>query len=337
MRFRVPPSKIGPGLNKPKDSEIMVSDGFDGWLRQNKVSLAITDKQGGLLYFIGVGSTTTGISINKVVAPGAGSLWSDGHRLWLSTKNHLHGFVKTKLLDGYKLSHIMTVNTGPLNIQDMVLDSDGRPVYTAANANCLATVDYTAPFKKIWQPGFLADNLKHNGYLSGMAHDGKQIRYVTIFNCKAGKEGWQADYEGAGAVLDIIDNRIVTRNLTLPNSPTFYRGNIWLLNSGSSELGVIESKTGKFLPVFKCPGYPTSLTFHGKQALIGISSGAFGLTPTERGPDEGLQPCGLILINIDKARIVHWIRFKFDNIEVAGVACLPNTTMPISMTIRQED
>jgi uncharacterized protein (TIGR03032 family) len=339
MRFCVPTNKVASEiLTRGKDPGVLLSDGFDLWLQQNRLSLTFTEKQSGQLYFVGVDPNDGRVAVNRVTARGAGALYRDEKKLWLSTSNHLHGFIKTDSTNGSQFAPLMTIATGPRDIQDVILDSQGCPVYCAAHDDCLATVGYSSAFEKVWTPPFISNDDQHDcSHISGMSDDGEQLRYVTVFSGSSDEFGWKSNYIDRGEVWDITDDTIVASNLTLPSSPRFYRSNLWLLNSGAAEVGFVDVSSGKFSAVFKCPGYPTGLAFFDKYALIGLSNSVCGITPSRQGSNDSLQPCGLILINVDEARIVHWIRFRSDSAEVASVAFMPDTTMPISMKIGQKD
>ena len=58
---------------------------------------------------------------------------------------------------------------------------------------------------------------------------------------------------------------------SMPHSPRLYGGRLWLLNSGTGELGVIDRAAGAFTPVCLCPGYARGLAFIGRHAVIGLS------------------------------------------------------------------
>ena len=41
----------------------------------------------------------------------------------------------------------------------------------------------------------------------------------------------------------------------MPHSLRWYGDRLWLLNSGTGELGYLDAATGAFEPVVFCPGY----------------------------------------------------------------------------------
>lgn len=340
MRFRIPPSTVGQGLfsSKSPSPEIRVSEGFDRWLGENRVSLAFTERGKGAFYGVGLGSGGTGIAISKVKISEGGAVWSDGHRLWLSSRDHLHGFLRGEDRSDTSFMPGVTVATGPLNIQDILLDADGVPFFLSARANCLATVSFTSPFKVIWRPPFLTEAATQDCcHLSGMAHDGRQVRYVTLFSPADTVEGWQSSCQNRGELWDIVENRPICQQLTLPTAPRFHRGKLWMLHTNTAEIGVVDPVHGRFSPVYTCPAFPTGLDFFHHYALIGISHQIGGIVPDAVHGREGQSRCGLIVLDINKARLVHWLRLERNSVEVASVAFLPNTTMPLSMATVHDD
>ncbi len=235
--------------------------------------------------------------------------------MWLSTNNHLHGFARTSGPKGEKLTPLMTIATGPRDIQDIIVDAHGRPVYASAKGGYLATISYFSACDKIWtlSPGVKGGEVDAS-HVSGVADDGDQVRYVTVFNRKADEFGWQGNYVEAGELLDVVDDKVI---------------------AGATELGYVDAPAGAFTPFFQCPGYPMALTFHEGFAFIGLSSSVSGITPASGEAKGGAKPSGMLVVDIDKARILHWIRFRFDSAEVAGVALLPQMTMPILELVKE--
>lgn len=57
----------------------------------------------------------------------------------------------------------------------------------------------------------------------------------------------------------------------MPHSPRWYQDKLWLLNSGTGELGYIKMEKGEFQPLTFCPGYLRGLAFTGNYAIVGLS------------------------------------------------------------------
>jgi uncharacterized protein (TIGR03032 family) len=83
----------------------------------------------------------------------------------------------------------------------------------------------------------------------------------------------------------------------MPHSPRVHDGRLWVLNSGTGEIGMINLDAGRFEAVAFCPGYMRGLTFIGKYALVGLSepreNRTFGGALQERLTKAKVEPrCG---------------------------------------------
>lgn len=312
-----------------------VSEGFAGWLHDNRLGLVFSEKESGTLYFVGTSGRGEQIALTKIALPGCSAIWSDGQRLWLATTEHIYGFIKTDKGEGSLFKQFMRVITGPVDIRDMVLDAAGRPIFVAVNGDCLATISYTSEYKKLWQtPRTLLTTVGDGYYVSGMAHDGRRIRYLTYCRNRDARNIYTTSEDNAGFVYDIVEDRVMADGLQLPHSPRYYQNRVWLINGCLSELGVIENKSGNFLVNFSCQGIQTGVSFHGKFALVGISSAVSGDPAAKTVKNNtGSSSYGLVLLDTKTARIVHWLRLTLDNVDVAAVGFLPDTTMPVTLAI----
>jgi uncharacterized protein (TIGR03032 family) len=63
----------------------------------------------------------------------------------------------------------------------------------------------------------------------------------------------------------------VTEKLSMPYSPRWHAGRLWLLNSGTGYLGTVDLATGVFEPRVFCPGFLHGLAFHNGHAIVGLS------------------------------------------------------------------
>lgn len=83
-------------------------------------------------------------------------------------------------------------------------------------------------------------------HLNGLAiADGKPA-YVTVCSCTDTAAGWRQNRHSGGAVIDVRTNEIVCTGLSMPHSPRFYPGKLWLLNSGSGDFGYVGMEKGQF-------------------------------------------------------------------------------------------
>ena len=118
---------------------------------------------------------------------------------------------------------------------------DGRIVFVNTLYNCLATPSERHSFTPIWRPPFISAIVKEDRcHLNGLAMADGVPRYVTAVSRSDTIDGWRDRRADGGVVIDVQTGEIVIGGLSMPHSPRLYRGRLWLLNSGTGELGWIE-------------------------------------------------------------------------------------------------
>jgi protein O-GlcNAc transferase len=141
----------------------------------------------------------------------------------------------------------------------------------------------------------------------------------------------------SSVVLDIQANSIVAQGLSMPHSPRWYGGKLWLLNSGTGELGHVDLSTGAFVPLLFCPGFVRGLSFHGSVAFVGLSklrpTCFTGLALERRLQSEDNVPhCGLMAIDLVAGKVLHWLYLEGVVEELFDVVVLPQVKQPQRMS-----
>jgi uncharacterized protein (TIGR03032 family) len=127
----------------------------------------------------------------------------------------------------------------------------------------------------------------------------------------------------------VESGEIVARGLSMPHSPRLHQGRLWLLNSGTGELGVIDPRDGSFTPVAFVPGYARGLALFGRYAVIGLSRPRHIQTFVGLALEEALKTrdavprSGLVVVDIETGRTLHWLRFEHTIDELYDIALLP--------------
>jgi hypothetical protein len=132
-------------------------------------------------------------------------------------------------------------------------------------------------------------------------------------------------------VLHIPSSEIVAGGLSMPHSPRWHAGKLWLLNSGTGELGFIEG--GRFQPVAWCPGFVRGLAFVGGCAVVGLSklrsTSLSGLALDERlAADQQVSMCGLRIIDLGTGAVAHSLHIDGVVEELYDVVVLPGVRRP---------
>lgn len=194
--------------------------------------------------------------------------------------------------------------------------------------SCLCTLDADYSFVPRWFPSFVTDLAAEDRcHLNGLATAHGRPCYVTAFGETDVSEGWREHRVTGGCIVEVDSGQTIARGLCMPHSPRVYRGRLWVLDSGTGRLLVIDTSSGKADTVAKLPGYTRGLCFCGAYAFVGLSrireTSTFGGVPIAEKPDE--LKCGVWVVNIDRGETVAFLQFNagveeiFDNRITAGI------------------
>src|SRR5262249_1307377 len=152
-------------------------------------------------------------------------------------------------------------------------------------------------------------------------------RYVTALGETDLPVGWRANKARGGILMDVDSGEVITRGLSMPHSPRWYAGRLWVCESGAGPFGSIDQSTGKYVPIAEVPGSTRGLGFAGNLAFIGLSqvreSAVFsGIPITERLTAEE-RTCGVCVINLTTGQVIGLLRFETAVQEVFAVTVLP--------------
>ena len=194
----------------------------------------------------------------------------------------------------------------------------------------------------IWKPPFISKIIKEDRcHLNGLAMEDGVPRYVTAVSKSDTIDGWRDRRFDGGIIVDVQSGDIVMGGLSMPHSPRVYRGKLFVLNSGTGELGWIErgacADDAKFNVVAFCPGFVRGLAFHGKYAFVGLSKPRYqrfeGLALDKKLAETDSEPwCGVQVIDLDTGACVHWFRIDGPVGELYDVGVVPGVLRPMSLS-----
>lgn len=328
------------------------SPGLGPWLKEMGGSLAFTTYQSGRLFLLSTEVDGQTVAQERVVGSAMG-MAIDDQALWISNKEQVWRFsnvgpctIKEQAWQavymprkGYFLGGSDTHDIVP-NVR---LGSTGYELAFVNTAwSCIAAIDAHYGFQPIWKPPFItALSPEDRCHLNGMGTRDGELAYVTLCGEYDTPIGWKAVKNGGGMVFDIRSDEVLCRGLSMPHSPRWYKDRLWLLNSGNGDFGYLDGET--FVPVCLCPGFARGMTFVGDYAVIGLSrlrdnTFASGMKIKERL--EGLhilQRCGLIVVDLNTGKIVHWLNISGAVTELYDVAFLPGITRPYTPGFSEPD
>lgn len=326
--------------------EITASPNFTAWLAEQNLSLAFTTYQTNRLFFISSQPNGRPKFHERLFDKPMG-LYADGERLYMSTRYQLWQF-ENLLETGEKYGECdrlyvprIAHTTGDLNVHDVALDDAEKIIFVNTDFSCLATLDPNYNFVPLWQPPFISKLAPEDRcHLNGLAMVDGQPQYVTACSSTDTAAGWRNHRRDGGVVVSVPDNEIIATGLSMPHSPRWYRGKLWLLNSGTGEFGYIES--GFFVPVTFCPGFVRGLAFWENWAVLGLSklrSGHFsGLALEERLKAEGnTAHCGLMAIDLNTGRIAEWLHIGQTVEELFDIVILPDVRQPEALGLQGDE
>jgi uncharacterized protein (TIGR03032 family) len=322
------------------------------WLNESQISLVFTTYQTNRLFLVGINPEGR-LAVNERLFDKPMGLFaesrpqSQGQRLWMSTRYQLWQ-LENRLGPGEQhqggdrlyipsLSH----TTGDLNVHDVVVDAQGRVLFVNTDFSCLATLCPGYSFEPIWQPPFITKLVAEDRcHLNGLALVEGQPTYMTACSSTNEAAGWRNHRVGGGVVMHLPSHEIIAQGLSMPHSPRWYQGKLWLLNSGTGELGYLDGE--QFVPITFCPGFVRGLAFWDRFALVGLSklrSKTFGgLALETRLAAQGQTPqCGLMVVDLTTGTIVHGLSIEGVVEELFDVVVLPGVRQPRAIGFQSED
>jgi uncharacterized protein (TIGR03032 family) len=325
-----------------------MSPGLSAFLGANRIALAISSYQSGKFYLLGQ-NVDGGLMVHErffrkamgICAPEKDTILLATLFQILKFKNALDSDQRVNdVFDACYVPRTIYV-TGELDAHDIGQLADGRPVFVNTLYNCLATPSERHSFTPIWKPPFISKIVKEDRcHLNGLAMEDGVPRYVTTVSKSDTIDGWRDRRFDGGILIDVQTGAIVIGGLSMPHSPRVYAGKLWVLNSGSGDLGWIErgAKAGesKFHVTAFCPGFVRGLGFHRNHAFVGLSKPRYqrfeGLALDKKLADADSEPwCGVQVIDIDSGACVHWFRIDGPVAELYDVAVVSGAARPMAL------
>lgn len=321
---------------------LRASRGFPEWLAGIGGSLALTTYQAGKLLFLGSEPDGAVSLFEREFTRAMGlAVAEDGRGFALATQFQIYWFndvltpeQSRRGFDAYYAPHTSWI-TGSVDLHDVGLGADGRPVFISTLYNCIAAVSDSHNFKLLWKPPFVSALVAEDRcHLNGLAMAEGRPRYATAVARTDVRDGWREHRADGGVVVDVESDEIVAGGLSMPHSPRLHGGRLWLLNSGAGAFGFVDLAAGRFEPVGFCPGYARGLAFAGGCAIIGLSEprheGNFSGLPLDRVlAERKAQPiCGLVMIDLESGETIAWARIEGDLKELYDVGFLPGVRRP---------
>ena len=142
--------------------------------------------------------------------------------------------------------------TGNVLIHEMAYGAGNELWFVNTRFSCLATLDAEASFTPRWRPPFVTElEPSDRCHLNGLGMLDGRPKYVTALGDTNTPAGWRANKAKGGVLMDVDSGEVVCRGLSMPHSPRWHGGRLWVCESGSGTLGVVDLRRGETVALLK--------------------------------------------------------------------------------------
>ncbi|MGK7890397.1 MAG: TIGR03032 family protein [Leptolyngbyaceae cyanobacterium] len=232
-----------------------------------------------------------------------------------------------------------SIVTGDIRVHELAWVSDQLWVVNT-QFSCLCTLHPDYSFVPQWRPPFISQIATGDRcHLNGFAIVNGQPKYATVFARTDSPQGWRSHKVDGGCILDIPTGEVICHGLSMPHSPRFYDGKLWVLDSGRGRLVTVDVETGTCTTVAEFPGFTRGLAFYGRYGLIGLSQirekETFGGLPLETRNDD--LKCGVWAIDIITGETVAFLEFQEGCSELFDLQVLATAQHPMVLGFQRQD
>jgi uncharacterized protein (TIGR03032 family) len=335
-------SRVLPAPPPPVEFRYTQSDSFVALLHELRATLLVSTYQANKLLAVrasGSGLSTLVRSFDKPMG-----LAVDGSRLALGTRKEVWFLRNAPDIAPQiepagqhdacflpRTSHV----TGDIGVHEIAWG--GEELWLVSTRfSCLATLDPEYSFVPRWRPPFISalaaeDRCHLNGLALAEGERGASVpRYVTALGTTDVRDGWRADKPQGGCIIDIPSGEFVTRGLSMPHSPRWHDGQLWVLESGTGSVARVDLASGRRETIATLPGFTRGLALAGPYAFVGLSkiraTSAMDGVPLAERRDQ-LQ-CGIAVIDLRSGQTVAFLEFQTAVEEIFDVQLLAGTRFP---------
>lgn len=228
--------------------------------------------------------------------------------------------------------------TGDIGVHEMAWAGDDLGVVNT-RFSCLCTLDPDYSFVPRWRPPFITTLAAEDRcHLNGVAIVDDRPGYVTALGETDTAGGWRANKPQGGCLLDVRTGDLISHGLSMPHSPRWHEGRLWMLESGMGRLVLVDPATGRRQDVADLPGFARGLTVCGPYAFVGLSrirkSSAMDGVPLAKRREQ--LKCGVAVVDLRSGQTTGLLEFQTAVEEIFDVQLLPNVCFPEVIGFQQE-
>ncbi|MEO7432992.1 MAG: TIGR03032 family protein [Dokdonella sp.] len=311
---------------------------FPDLLRQLGGCLVVSTYQAGKLVILRPDGATINTHFRTFNRPMG--MAADGERLALGAAMEIAEFrnmpaVAKRLSDPPRHDAVYMARrghiTGAIDIHEMAWDKHGDLWFVNTLFSCLCTLDTKSSFVPRWRPRCVTHYAPEDRcHLNGLAMRDGRPRYLTALGESNKPQGWRENKRNGGVLFDMATDSVIARGLSMPHSPRWHDGRLWVLESGRGALVTIDPKTGAKTDVARVPGFARGLDFLGPVAFIGLSqlreTNAF--TEIEITEDNTDRQSGVWAVHIGTGNTIGLLKFTGGVQEIFAVQALAGILFP---------
>ena len=233
-----------------------------------------------------------------------------------------------------RCSHV----TGDIGVHELAWADDELWVVNT-RFSCLCTLDPDYSFVPSWRPPFIsALAAEDRCHLNGLAVVDGRPTYVTALGESDAANGWRANKPRGGCLMEVSSGEIISRGLSMPHSPRLHDGEVWVLESGTGQLVIVDPATGDRQSVAELPGFARGLALCGRYAFVGLSkiratSAMDGVPLAER---RDFLKCGVAVVDLAAGRVCAMLEFQTAVEEIFDVQLFPGLRFPEVMGFQKD-
>ena len=225
--------------------------------------------------------------------------------------------------------------TGDIDIHEMAWGVDGLWLVNTRFC-CLCTLDPDHSFSPRWRPHFVSSLAPEDRcHLNGLAMKDGRPAYVTALGETDSAGSWRSNKRDGGILMEVENNRVIARGLSMPHSPRIYNDRLWFLESGIGGIGWFDPDSlstdspAKVIhhTIARLPGFTRGLDFVGPFAFIGLScvreSAVFNDFPLVEQLAEDERSCGVWVVDTRNGETVAFLCFSGGVQEIFAVQAQP--------------
>jgi uncharacterized protein (TIGR03032 family) len=220
--------------------------------------------------------------------------------------------------------------TGDIGVHEIAWAGDELWM-VSTRFSCLCTLADDYSFVPRWRPPFItALAAEDRCHLNGLAIRDGQPAFVTALGETDTKDGWRPAKSAGGVVMDVASGEPLARGLSMPHSPRWHDGRLWVLESGTGGVVLVDSARGRRDIVLQLPGFTRGWALVGHYAFVGLSkirpTSAMDGVPIAERRDE--LKCGVAAVDLRRGVSIGLLEFQTAVEEIFDVQMFAGLRFP---------